>query len=120
MACHDELFSQTTGYEKRDKQIALTLAKKDELLLVLKFPFIPIHNNPAELGTRVQARNRDIHLHTMSEAGTETKDTLASLSETANKLAVNFYEYALDRITRKYKMLSLAELIKQHSSVMLC
>lgn len=116
----DELFSQTTGYDKLDKQIALTLAKKEELLLVLKFPFIPIHNNPAELGARVQARNRDIHLHTMTEAGTMTKDTLATLSETANKLAVNFYEYALDRITKKYKMLSLAELIKQHSVVMLC
>lgn len=115
----DELFSQTTGYEKLDKQITLTLAKKDELLLVLKFPFIPIHNNPAELGTRVQARNRDIHLHTMSEVGTKTKDTLASLSETANKLAVNFYEYVLDRITLKYKMPSLAEVIKQHSVVML-
>ena len=116
----DELFSQTTGYEKLDKQIALTLAKKEELLLVLKFPFIPIHNNPAELAARVQARNRDIHLHTMSTAGTKTKDTLATLSETAGKLTVNFYDYLLDRITRKYKMPSLAELIKQRSSVTLC
>lgn len=116
----DELFSQTTGYEKLDKQIALTLAKKEALLLVLQFPFIPIHNNPAELGARVQARNRDIHLHTMSAAGTQTKDTLATLSETANKLTVNFYEYLLDRITKKYKMPSLAGLIKQHSVVALC
>lgn len=116
----DELFSQTTGYEKLDKQIALTLAKKEELLLILKFPFIPIHNNPAELAARVQARNRDIHLHTMSATGTKTKDTLATLSETAGKLTVNFYEYLLDRISRQYKMPSLAELIKQRSSVILC
>ena len=116
----DELFSQTTGYEKLDKQIALTLAKKEELLLVLKFPFIPIHNNPAELAARVQARNRDIHLHTMSEAGTKTRDTLTTLSETAAKLSVNFYEYLLDRITRQYKMPSLAEMIKQRSSAIVC
>ena len=86
----EELFSQTTGYEKLDKQIALTLAKKEELLLILKFPFIPIHNNPAELAARVQARNRDIHLHTMSAMGTKTKDTLATLSETAGNTPSTF------------------------------
>ena len=116
----DELFFQTTGYDKLDKQIALSLAKKDELLLVLKFPFIPLHNNEAELGARVQARNRDIHLHTMSAAGTKTKESLATLSETARKLSVNVYDYLLDRITTQYKMPSLSELIKQRSSIMLC
>jgi hypothetical protein len=112
----DTLFSQTTGYEKLDKQLALTLAKKVELLLVLKFPFIPLHNNSAELGARVQARTRDIHLHTMSNEGTKTKDTLATLYTTADKLGVNFYLYFLDRITHQYKMPSLAEIIKQRSS----
>ena len=116
----DELFSQTTGYDALDKQIALSWAKKEELLLVLKFPFIPLHNNQAELGARVQACNRDIHLHTMSEAGTKTKDTLATLSETARKLSVNLYEYLLDRITKRYNMPSLADIIKQRSSSMLC
>ena len=116
----DELFSQTTGYDTLDKQIALSRAKKEELLLVLRFPFIPLHNNDAELGASVQARNRDIHLHTMSAAGTKTKDTLATLSETTRKLTVNFYDYLFDRITKKYNMLSLAELIKQRASIMLC
>lgn len=97
----------------------MSLAKKEELLLVLEFPFIPLHNNDAELGARVQARNRDIHLHTMSAAGTKTKDTLATLSETTRKLTVNFYDYLLDRITKQYKMPSLAEIIKQRSSIML-
>lgn len=115
----DELFSQTTGYEKLDKQLALTRAKKEALLLVLKFPFIPIHNNSAELAARVQARNRDIHLHTMSKEGTKTKDTLATLSETASKLMINMYDYVLDRITKRYSMPSLADVIRQRSSVML-
>jgi len=113
----DRLFSQTTGYEKLDKQIALTLNKKAELLLVLKFSFIPIHNNPAELGARVQARNRDIHLHTMTKKGTKVKDTLTTLSETARKLSVNFYQYLLDRITKQYAMPSLADLITQRSAM---
>jgi hypothetical protein len=36
----DMLFSTETGYEERDKRIALTKEKKEELLLVLWFPEI--------------------------------------------------------------------------------
>lgn len=108
----DVLFSKKTQYEKLDKQIELTKAKKDALLLVLKYRSIPIHNNSAELIARVQARIRDIHLHTMSAAGTKIKDTLATITITAKKLGVNSFEYLFDRITKNYKMTSLAELIK--------
>lgn len=108
----DELFSKKTGYEKFDKQIATTKAKKSSLLLVLKYPSIPIHNNSAELIARVQARIRDIHLHTMSIAGTKIKDTLATITMTAKKLGVNAFDYLFDKITKAYKMTSLAELIK--------
>jgi len=48
----DELFSTKTGYAELDKRIALSKEKKEELLLVLKFPEIPLHNNPAELALR--------------------------------------------------------------------
>jgi len=106
------LFSKKTGYEKLDKQIATTHAKKEALLLVLKYPVVPIHNNSAELIARVQARIRDIHLHTMSVAGTKIKDTLATITMTAKKLGVNAFDYLFDRITKTYKMTSLSELIK--------
>ncbi len=108
----DELFSKKTGYEELDKHIALTKAKKNALLLVLKYPLIPIHNNSAELIARVQARIRDIHLHTMSIAGTKIKDTLATITLTAKKLGVNAFDYLFDKITKSHKMTSLAELIK--------
>lgn len=108
----DKVFSQVTGYEKLDKQLAMTKAKKDSLLLVLKYPCIPIHNNSAELIARVQARIRDIHLHTMSAVGTKIKDTLATIMMTAKKLGVNVFDYLFDKITKTYKMTSLAELIK--------
>jgi len=112
----DELFSQETGYETLDKQIKKTKAKKKALLLVLTYPFIPIHNNPAELIARIQARIRDVHLHTMSCAGTKIKDTLATITATAKKLAVNVFEYLFDRITKRYDMTSLAETIKIKST----
>lgn len=107
----ETLFSTKTGYEKLDKQIQTTSKKIESLLLVLKYPFIPLHNNPAENMARRQARTRDIHLHTMSTDGTIAKDALATVVGTAKKLSVNVFAYILDRITKKFEMISLAELI---------
>ena len=111
----DELFSQETGYVILDEKIKKTFAKKDSLLLVLTYSFIPIHNNSAELVARFQARCRDVHLHTMSIAGTKIKDTLATITMTAKKLEVNVFNYLFDRVTKAYKMTSLAETIKLKS-----
>ena len=107
----DELFSQKTGYQALDRQIARTLEKKEPLLLVLSHPSLPIHNNSAELAARFQARNRDIHYHTMSSAGTKIKDTLATIIMTAKKLSVNVFKYLFDKITKTYEMTPLPELI---------
>lgn len=107
----EELFSRKTGWEILDKQIALSYKKSKPLLLVLEYPNIPLHNNPAELMARYQARTRDIHLHTMSEHGTAIKDALATVSGTAKKLSVNLFHYIYDRITKKFEMTSLADLI---------
>jgi hypothetical protein len=105
------LFSTKTGYEALDNRMALTMAKQKELLLVLDFPFLPLQNNPAELGARVQARIRDINFQTISENGTKSKDTFATIVQTARKLGVNIYNYINDRVSKKYEMPSLAELI---------
>ena len=111
----ETLFSRKTGCEILDKQIALTYKKSKALLLVLEYPNIPLHNNPAELMARYQARSRDIHLHTMCEQGTTIKDSLATVSGTAKKLSVNLFHYIYDRITQKFEMISLAELITKRS-----
>ena len=50
----DELFSKVTGYEDLDDRIEKTLNKKQELLLVLKYPALPIHNNASELAACVE------------------------------------------------------------------
>jgi hypothetical protein len=92
-----------------------TQLKKDSLLLVLKYPTLPLHNNNSELGARSQARYRDISFHTMSEKGTEAKDTFMTIVETAKKLAVNTYHYFYDRISKTYQMPSLASLIGQNA-----
>lgn len=115
----DELFSTITGYEALDQRISTTRNKKESLLLVLQYPFLPLHNNPAELGARVQARIRDINLQTVSVNGTNSKDTFSTIVQTARKLGVNIYDYIYDRVSETLKMPSLANLIAEKYSVVL-
>lgn len=107
----DALFSTETGYQQLDDRIQKTKDKRDSLLLVLKYPTLPLHNNASELGARTQARYRDASFHTINQKGTEAKDTFMTITQTAKKLAVNTYRYILDRVSKKFEMPSLAHLI---------
>ena len=111
----DTLFSTKTGYKQLDERIAKTLAKRDALLLVLDYPELPLHNNASELAARVQVRKRDVSLHTISKAGTEAVDICMTISQTARKLGVRTYEYILDRVSGKFELPSLAQLIREKS-----
>ncbi len=111
----DALFVSQTGYQQLDERIAKTHAKRRELLLVLKYPELPLHNNASELGARVQARARDISLHTMSDDGTKIKDTFMTISQTAKKLGVRTYDYIRDRVSGELKLPSLAQSIHEKS-----
>jgi hypothetical protein len=111
----DDLFNTVTGYNQLDKRIAKTKAKKDRLLKVLKYPQIPLHNNPAELGARRRVRKRDISFGPRTEDGREAWDTFMTLVATAKKLGVSFYDYVFDRIAEVFAMPSLAQLIQQRS-----
>ena len=114
----DELFSATTDYEELNDRIAKTLAKKTELLQVLELPQLPLHNNAAELGARVQARARDVSFQTRSEKGTKIKDTFMTINQTAQKLAVSFYDYVYDRVSGRFELPSLADLITQKAQTL--
>jgi hypothetical protein len=81
------------------------------LLVVLKHPSIPLHNNSSELEARKIARQRDIFFQTKSEEGTLARDVILSIISTCNKLGVDFYKYLLDRISKTFSMPSLADLI---------
>jgi len=111
----DTLFSRDTDYEVLDERIKKTAAKKDQLLVVLEHPNVPLHNNESELGARRQARKRDVSLQTKNEKGTQAKDTMMTITQTAKKLGVNLLDYIQDRITGAFKMVSLADLIQQQS-----
>jgi len=108
----DKLFSTKTKYRALDERIAKTKAKKAQLLLVLKYPELPLHNNDAELGARAQVRKRDVSLHTMTKDGTKANDTFMTIVQTAKKLGVSSYEYIHDRVSKSFCMPSLSELIE--------
>lgn len=89
----DNLFSTKTGYNALDDRIEKTRSKKEELLLVLKYPWLPLHNNDSELGARVEKRRQDVSLQTKSDKGTKAKDSFLTITQTAKKLGVNSYRY---------------------------
>jgi len=107
----DELFSAKPIYAALSDRIEKTKNKKDELLLVLKYPWLPLHNNDAELGARVEKRRQDVSLHTISKAGTTAKDAFLTIVQTAKKLGVNAFEYINDRVSKKFSMPALSDLI---------
>jgi hypothetical protein len=109
----DTLFATHTGYDELDKRIAKTQAKKASLLLVLKHPELPLHNNPAELGARQRVRKRDISFGPRTQDGRRAWDTFMTLAETAKKLGVSFYAYLRDRITGVRAIPPLAELVEK-------
>lgn len=111
----DILFSTVSGYDELDKRIAKTKAKTEQLLLVLKYPEMPLHNNPAELGARQRVRKRDVSFGPRTKDGIQAWDTFMTLAETAKKLGVSFYAYIHDQISESYKLPSLAEMIRQQA-----
>lgn len=68
-AAFDAPLTPATGYAALDARIALTRAKKDDLLRVLAHPELPLHNNPAELAARRRVRKRDASFGPRSDAG---------------------------------------------------
>jgi len=107
----DALFGAPSGYAELDKRIASTRSNKISLLLVLKFPELPLHNNPAELGVRGRVRKRDVSFGPRTEEGKQAWDTFMTLAATTKKLKVSFYEYVRDRILKKNAIPPLADLI---------
>jgi hypothetical protein len=94
----DELFQPNTGYEALDNLIKYKLKRKEQLLLVLEYPEIPIHNNHAEQQFRSIVMKRKISSGTRSMEGRKARDTWMGLMMTCKKLGIGFLDYLIDRI----------------------
>lgn len=112
----DKLFSTKTGYEELDRRIGLTKEKKDTLLLVLKYPKIPLHNNPAEIALRELVIKRKISYGTRTEEGRIAWENMMSILDTCRKQGVNFFDYITNILSGNINKTRLADLILQNAS----
>jgi len=115
----DEIFSMKTGFNTLDNRIRLTWKKKKKLLLVLTYPGLPLHNNPAEIALRELVIKRKISYGTRSEQGRVAWENMMTIMDTCRKHKVSFMEYVEDIFAGRYQMPRLSSLIlekaKSHS-----
>lgn len=107
----DELCTTKTEYYMLNRALKRLHNNKDELLLVLERPDIPLHNNLSERDIREYVKRRKISGSTRSDEGRRCRDTFASLKKTALKMGVGFWDYLIDRTTKKYSIPSLDQLV---------
>lgn len=108
----DNIFKQKTGYASLDLALKRIFNNKSELLLVLKRPDIPLHNNTSENDIREYVKKRKISGSTRSPAGRASRDTFTSIKKTCRKLGVSFWDYLIDRIEYKGRIPLLPDLMK--------
>jgi hypothetical protein len=112
----DKLFSTRTGYLELDKRIEKIATKKENLLTVLNYTEVPLHNNASENGARVQKRREDVSLQTKSQDGTIAKDAMMSIVESCKKLDINARKLIQDRILQGGKIPRLADVIRKKTA----
>lgn len=96
----DAIFSnQWTSFSTLNLLLGRLNANKEELLLVLDRPEIPIHTNGSELDLRDLVKWRKISGCTRSDLGRQYRDTSASLKATSRKLGISYWDFLYDRIS---------------------
>ncbi len=113
----DEIFQEKYFSPSINALIANTISRKEGLLLVLKYPVLPLHNNDCERDIREYAKRRKISGSTRSDLGREARDTFTSLKKTCRKLGVAFGNYVLDRLIGAQTVPRLSELIIQKAKI---
>lgn len=107
----DEIFTSKTHSASLNNALKRIHNNKSELLLVLRHPEIPLHNNLSENDIREYVKKRKISGGTRSEAGRRSRDTFTSLKKTCRKHGISFWEYLYDRLKRIGSIPNLADLI---------
>jgi hypothetical protein len=94
----ERVFRRRTGFATLDRLLARLHANKEELLLVLERPEVPLHTNGSERDLRPQVVKRKISGGTRSEAGRACRDAFLGLLLTCAKLGVSFWAYLGHRL----------------------
>jgi hypothetical protein len=106
----DGIFGQKTDYEELNNRLLLTFEKKSELLTVLDYPEIPLHNNLSENGVREIVMKRKISGGVKNDDGVKAWENNMSILATCKKLGISFYDY-MKGVFSKNITINLPELI---------
>jgi transposase IS66 family protein len=114
----EAIFSAETGFATLDRLLARLRAHKDELLMVLKRPDIPLNTNGSENDIRCQVTRRKISAGTRSDAGRDARDAFLGLMKTCAKQAISFWDYLGNRlgVLEAKAVPRLAELLSKHAA----
>ena len=96
-AWFDRIFRRRTGFVTLDRLLARLHANKDEMLMVLERPEIPLHTNGSENDIRCQVTRRKVSAGTRSNLGRDCRDAFLGLAKTCMKQGIAFWDYLGDR-----------------------
>ena len=100
-----------TGFVALDEVIGRTKKREHGLLAVLRYPFVPLHNNLCEQDLRENVIKRKVSGGTKTEKGTYSWDVGLSLVHTCRKLKISFYRYLKDRYSMAHQLPKLSDLV---------
>ena len=109
----DAVFTQKTSFETLNQILKRINRNKQELLLVLERPDIPLHTNGSETDIRDYVKKRKVSGGTRSDKGRRCRDTFASLKKTCRKLDISFWDFIKDRTLGINAIPPLSELVRQ-------
>jgi hypothetical protein len=113
----DQIFGRTYKSMQINSLFTNSRSRKDGLLVVLKFPFVPLHNNDCERDIREYAKRRKISGSTRGEIGRKARDTFTSIKKTCRKLNLSFNEYLKDRLLETKGIPPIKDLIAKKARV---
>jgi hypothetical protein len=94
----DRIFLRRTGFVTLDRLLARLHANKDELLMVLERPEIPLHTNGSENDIRCHVTRRKVSAGTRSDIGRDCRDAFLGLAKTCDKLGIAVWDYLGSRL----------------------
>ncbi|HDM75828.1 MAG TPA: transposase [Deltaproteobacteria bacterium] len=108
----DKLCDRQTSFATLNQALKRLARNKNELLLVLERPDIPLQNNLSERDIREYVIKRKISGSTRSEEGRRCRDTFASLKKTCKKQGLSFWKFLCDRLRRRHDIPYLPDLLQ--------
>jgi hypothetical protein len=109
----DEIASFRASEAKLSQAIKKIRDQKEEILRVLEYTYLPLHNNMSENDIREIVTIRKISGGTRSDEGRDARDTVTSLRKTCKKQKISFWQFVEDRLTKANLIRPLAEIIRE-------